>query len=420
MIGRQRYRHSRALYERAHEIIPGATHVVGRPMLGPDNSPLYFQRGQGGRIWDVDGNEYIDLVMAKGPVLLGYANPEVDKAALAQAAGGVLLSLNHPLHLHFMETLLDRFPAANMGLFFKTGSEATTAAVRIARRATGRRSIARCGYHGWHDWCWPGEDYVPEGLEEQVLGYDAMHPATLSALLDANPGRFAAVILAAEALFPPSSQKLTALMNAARQHGALFILDEVKTAFRSPGGSIQAFCNVAPDITTVSKALGNGWPIAAVIGSKAAMAHASGIPLSATYHGELASMAAAIATMHIIDREDVQPLVWKLGQRLIDGINSAAKRNHFPAEAYGAPIPPMPFLRFTDPDPVRNNRLRSLLYAHVISEGILLNPWHMWFVAAAHTRADIEKVVDIVDAAMNSVMQTDGGFEEPARLQASA
>ncbi|MBV8092404.1 MAG: aminotransferase class III-fold pyridoxal phosphate-dependent enzyme [Acetobacteraceae bacterium] len=398
-----RYTVSRALYRRAQDLIPGGIHLSGRPLLDQNSSPLYFERGRGSRIWDADGNEYIDFVMAYGPYLLGYAHPEVDRAAAEQGARGSLLSLNHPLHLSFIETLLRHFPAAEMGIFFKTGSEATTAAVRIARRATGRRAIARCGYHGWHDWCLPAEDFVPEGLTTQIFVYDAMRPETLSALLDERRGQFAAVILAPEMIHPPSRETMVAVIEAAHRHGALFIMDEVKTGLRAPRGSMQAFYGVEPDMTTLSKALGNGWPVAAVIGPRAVMAHAAGMHLSATYHGDTSAMAAALATLEIVERNGVQETVWALGQQLIQGLNEAARRNQIPAEAYGEPIPPMPFLRFTHPDPARNEQLKSLVYAKVIAEGILLHPRHMWFISAAHDAAEIGRAVEVVDAAMCTV-----------------
>jgi glutamate-1-semialdehyde aminotransferase len=205
---------SQDLYSRAQNIIPGATHLSGRPLLGPANSPLYFDGGDGGRIRDVDGHEYVDFVMAYGPYLLGYGHAAVDNAGMAQMRRGGLLSLNHPLHVEFIEALLTRFAGADMGVFFKTGSEATTAAVRIARRATGRRLIARCGYHGWHDWCLPGEDYVPYGLHTQIISYDANRPETLEALLSSQQERFAAVIFSPEMVYPPDRKKILALMEA--------------------------------------------------------------------------------------------------------------------------------------------------------------------------------------------------------------
>ncbi|RYE83705.1 MAG: aminotransferase class III-fold pyridoxal phosphate-dependent enzyme, partial [Myxococcales bacterium] len=174
------YPRSWQLHERARQIIPGAHHLSGRPLVDPATTPMYLERGERGHAWDVDGHEYIDLVMAFGPYLLGYAHPEVDRAAREQGERGRLLSMNHPMHIRFIEELLPRFPGAEMGVFLRTGSDATTAALRIARRATGRRRVARCGYHGWHDWCLPLEDFVPSGLDEQVPEFSAREPATLA------------------------------------------------------------------------------------------------------------------------------------------------------------------------------------------------------------------------------------------------
>ena len=397
-----RYAASRALYRRAETLIPGATHLSGRPLLDPETSPLYFERGRGGRIWDVDGHEYIDLIMAYGPFLLGYAHPEVDAAVMRQADSGILLSLNHPLHHRFLNAVLARFPGAQMGSFFKTGSEATTAAVRIARRATGRKAVARCGYHGWHDWCLPLEDFVPEGLASEVREYQASRPETLEALLAAEPGRFAAVILAPEMIHPPDRAKVIALMEAARRHGALFIMDEVKTGLRAPAGSMQAFYGVTPDMTCLSKALGNGWPIAAVIGRAEVIRTAAGLHLSATYHGETAGMAAALATLEIIDRDGVTERVAMLGERLIVGLNAVAARHGAPARAYGEPIAAMPFLAFEGSDA---EMARQAIFARVIERGVLMHPRHMGFLCAAHTEADIDRVIGLVDEAMGAVIR---------------
>ena len=147
---------------------------------------MYFERAQGCRIRDIDGHEYIDYLMAFGAVLIGYAQPEIERAAFEQAARGRLLSMNHPLHVQFIETLIGRFPGADMGAFFRSGSEATTAALRIARRYTDRRSVARSGYHGWHDWCLPRESFVPAGLDERS-GIRASEPSSLATVLEAGP-----------------------------------------------------------------------------------------------------------------------------------------------------------------------------------------------------------------------------------------
>jgi glutamate-1-semialdehyde 2,1-aminomutase len=191
-VTQRAYPQSQQLDLHANTRFPGGHHLSGRPLIDAERSPLYFERGFGSTIVDVDGHVYVDFLMAYGAILLGYANREVDDAAIDQLRRGSLLSLNHPLHVEFLEALLRRFPGAEMGVFLKTGSEATTAALRIARRATGRRKVARAGYHGWHDGCVPVEAVVPEGLDTQILEFRADTPESLRALLDAHPREVAA------------------------------------------------------------------------------------------------------------------------------------------------------------------------------------------------------------------------------------
>lgn len=401
-----RYRRSEALYSRARQLMPGGTHLSGRPLTTPAGSPMYMERGAGARVWDVDGNAYVDYVMAFGPFLLGYACEEVDAAAIAQIRRGALLSLNHPMHVEFIGQLVAHVPYAEMAVFLKTGSEATTAAVRIARRFTRRRRVARAGYHGWHDWCLPREAFVPAALEDQILEYRADDPATLEACLTAHPGEFAAVILAPEMIIPPSATTFARLVDLAHAHGALFIADEVKTALRIRPGSIQAHLGVFADLTTVSKALGNGWPIAAVTGTRAILACAAGMHLSATFHGDTAAMAAAIATLGILDREPVTDHVWALGSRLIDGLNEAAHAADLPATAFGEPLPPMPFLRFEHPDASINADLTTRFYEDMFARGFLLHPRHMWFISYAHSVDDVDRTVEAAHHAMRFARAT--------------
>jgi glutamate-1-semialdehyde 2,1-aminomutase len=393
------YDGSARMLERARAVIPGGYHLSGRPLLLGEGSPLYMTRGKGARIWDVDGNEYIDYIGAYGPFLLGYANEAVDAAASQQLRRGSLLSLNHPMHVEFAERLVARLPGADMAVLLKTGSEATTAALRIARRSTGRRRVIRCGYHGWHDWCLPLEASVPSGLDEQVLELDVRDPESLGRILNGAPNEFAAVIVAPEMILPTDARVFQELRDQAHEHGAVFILDEVKTALRIKPGSFQQHVGLVPDLTTLSKALGNGWPIAAVVGKREVMEAATGLHLSATFHGDTAAMAAAMATLDIVDREPVAEHVWELGQRLIDGLNQGANRHGISALAFGEPLPPMPFLKFTIPDSALNERAKSTFYRECMRRGVLFHPRHLWFVGYAHTREDIEQTLDIADEA---------------------
>ena len=361
---------------------------------------MYIQRGRGCRITDVDGNEYIDFLMAFGAFLLGYADPEVDAAAREELELGSLLSMNRPQHVVCAEALVERFASADMAVLLKTGSEATTAALRIARRATGRRRIARAGYHGWHDWCLPLDASVPAGLDTQVLEFDVNDPQSLAGLFRVYPGEIAAVILAPEMVSPPTREVFLAIQDAAHRAGAVFVLDEVKTAFRTAPGSVQARLGLKPDLTTVSKGLSNGWPIAAVLGRREVMNSAAGMHLSATYNGDTAAMAAALTTLRIVEERGVVNHVWALGQRLIDGLNAIARDLEVPAVSYGEPFPPMPFLRFNHPDPKTNDALRTAFYDAILARGVLLHPRHMWFISFAHKAADIDTTLEHARSAM--------------------
>jgi glutamate-1-semialdehyde aminotransferase len=368
-------------------------------LLPGEEGPAYMTRGRGARCWDADGHEYIDYIGAYGPFLLGYAHPVIDAAVSAQMERGSLLSLNHPLHVEFAERLVARFASAEMATFFKTGSEATTAALRIARAATGRRAVVRCGYHGWHDWCLPLERFVPEGLTEQVLELDASSPGSLKRLLAEAREPVAAVIVAPEMILPTQAHVFHELMATTHAHGAVFVLDEVKTALRIKPGSFQEHVGIRPDLTTLSKALGNGYPIAAVVGKRAVMQAAAGLHLSATYHGETAGMAAAMAVLDYVEAHPVAEHVWNLGERLIAGLNQSAIRHGIPALAFGEPLPPMPFLQFRASDQNLNERLKSRFYREVLARGVLLHPRHLWFVSYAHSAQDIERTLEVADIA---------------------
>ena len=401
----ERYTSSRKWLARAGRVIPGAHHLSGRVLTTPERSPMYLVRGRGCRITDVDGHEYIDFLMAFGAFLLGYADPEVDAAAREELKQGSLLSMNRPQHVLFAEALVERFDVADMAVLLKTGSEATTAALRIARRATGRRRVARAGYHGWHDWSLPLDPSVPAGLETQVLEFDSNDPHSLETLFAAYPDEIAAVILAPEMVLPPKREVFEAIQDVTHRHGALFVLDEVKTAFRTAPGSVQARFGLKPDLITVSKGLSNGWPVAAVVGRRGVMNSAAGMHLSATYHGDTAAMAAALTTLRIVEERGVADHVWTLGQRLIDGLNAIVRDCDVPAVSYGEPFPPMPFLRFDHPDPETNDALKTAFYDAILARGVLLHPRHMWFISYAHQAADIDTTLEHARSAMKTACE---------------
>ncbi len=392
------------LFGKAQKIIPGGVQASRRPLV-PGRAPVYIDHAKGCRCWDVDGNEYIDFCLSWGPIILGYAYDPVDEAAIEMIRKGIVFTQNHPIQNELAEKLCQLIPCAEMVTFMKTGSEVTSVAVRIARAYTGREKIARCGYHGWHDWCNVGGNGVPKVLEGQTLEFDGNRPETLERLFEENPNEIAGVIIAPEEVVPPDRSKFERIKEITHRHGAILIFDEVKTWPRISLGGFQEWIGVIPDIATLSKAMANGFPIGAVVGRKEVMETVNHIWISATFNGETASMAAALKTIQELERLNALEHIWRMGRMLIDGLNEIIREFGAPAEAFGWPLPPMPFMRFTVEDKETEEKLRTSFFGEVISRGVLLHPTHMWFVSYAHKEEDIERTLEIVREAMKTALQ---------------
>lgn len=401
-----RYPRSVELSQRARHVIPGGHHLSGRELVDVESTPSYFDWAKGSQVRDVDGHTYVDWLMAFGPFLLGYAREEVERAAVESARNGRLVSLNHPMHVEFIEALLARFGWADMGCFFRNGSEATTAALRIARRATGRRRVVRCGYHGWHDWCLPLENFVPDGLQQQVLEFNANDIASLQRVYDHYPNEIAAVVLAPEMVLPLSKDRVHAVAAMARRHGSVFVMDEVKTGFRSPSGSICAMLGVEPELVTLSKAMGNGWPVAVLLGTRDVMEHGNEMHLSGTFHGDVSAMAASLTTIDIIEREGAAAHADRIGNTLLAGLARVSSSNGIEVDTFPEPIAAMPFMRFRHADPAERKRRTDIFYREVLAQGVLLHPRHLWFPSLAHTDLDVEKTLEAADLGMKAVARS--------------
>ncbi|NND84346.1 MAG: aminotransferase class III-fold pyridoxal phosphate-dependent enzyme, partial [Acidimicrobiia bacterium] len=259
---------SDALYARAVGLQPPVTQVLAK---GPTQyvngvAPKYIARGEGARMWDVDGNEFLDYNMGVGPVTLGYRYPAVDDAIRRQLDSGITFSLMHPLEVEVSELIRDTVPSAEMVRFGKSGAEATSAAIRLARAYTGKEKVVCCGYHGWHDWfigTLPPKAGVPQGVRDLVSTFAYNDLASLEAAIDDDT---AAVILEPMTFGWPDEGFLAGVKEIAHRHGAVFIMDEIWTGYRWSLGGAQERFGVLPDLTTVSKGMGNGVPISALAG----------------------------------------------------------------------------------------------------------------------------------------------------------
>ncbi len=317
----RRYDKTAALYARALETIPLASQTFSKSVLTTVEgaAPLFLDRGDGAVVWDVDGNRYIDFVLGLLPVVLGYRDPDVDAAIHAQLDKGISFSLATALEAELAERLVALIPCAEMVRFGKSGSDATSAAIRLARAHTGRDRVAICGYHGWHDW-YIGTTARNLGVPQAVRDLSATFPYNdadgLAGLLSRAPDGFAAVILEPVGLEAPKPGFLESVRALCDRYGVVLVFDEIVTGFRIHLGGAQAHYGVTPDLASFGKAMGNGMPISAVVGRRDIMMRMNDIFFSGTFGGEALSLAASIATIDKLKANDGPARFAALGARI--------------------------------------------------------------------------------------------------------
>ena len=403
---------SEALYARALRVTPWGTQTNAKR---PDESlagvmPFYIERADGCRIQDVDGRWFIDYRSALGPILLGYRHLAVEAAVRAQMEKGVLFSMASPLEVELAEDLTGLIPGLDRVRFVKTGNDANACAVRLARAFTGRDKIAVCGYHGSGDWFACGEGSEAPWFPRDGNGV----PHALDALVTRI--RYGDVE-AAEALFAHDGERIAALVmvpynwdevvahafvhrmrELTERHGALLVFDQVLTGFRLALRGAQEFFGVVPDLTTYAKALANGYPLAAYGGRADVMETLARVVLTTTYAGETLSLAAARATLAVLQAEPVIEHIWAMGRRLAEGFDALAARAGLPFRAFG--LPPAVQFRF-DAAPARDEALRHAFFAECYRRGVFAA--RPFLLNLAHTPADIDETLGVFEAALDAV-----------------
>jgi len=393
------------LFDRARAVVAGQTQLLSRhPTRHAFGvSPIYAERAAGCRFWDVDGNEYIDMTGGTGVIYLGYCHPEVDEAAIEQIRRGIAYPVNSPLEVELAELLIEAIPCAEMVRYAKGGGEANAVAVRLARAYTGRDKVLFCGYHGWHDWYIAGNLTRGQGLSEFLFpgvpvagvpralagtaipfGYNDLQG--LRRALDANRGEVACIIMEPARFRQPEPGFLEEVRSLADEYGVVLIFDEVVTGFRYARGGAQEYFGVRPDIATFGKAVGNGYPISVIAGRRDVMDAVSTSFVSSSYWSEPASMAAAAAIQRIIRRDSVIEHIWRMGERLQEGIRRIGGDLGLPIGIRG--LPPVFQIAF---ELDGANKYATLMTQEMAKRGV-----HMItgvYVMYAHRPADIDDVL---------------------------
>jgi glutamate-1-semialdehyde aminotransferase len=359
-----------------------------------DGPPLRMVRSAGSRVWDETGKEYLDLVMALGAVALGYAHPEVNRAACDAVERGSIGPLPPVEEAALAEDLGRLIPGLEEVRFLKTGAEAVAAAVRLARVHTGRDRALGCGYHGWLDWC-SRSGGVPSATQALYGELPFNDIAQSTAMIRGVGDGLACVVIEPVIDAAPSREWLEAVREATRKSGALLVFDEIKTAFRVGLGGAAGRWGGEPDLVVLGKALANGFPLAAVGGSADVMRGIGQTWISSTMATDFVALAAARATLQIAVAEDLPGALARRGGVLLAGLERLAER--FPRLTTGARgIPEMCYLEWA------TEELSGRVARECARRGLLFKRNAYNFVSLAHTDPDIDTALGVLE----EVMQT--------------
>ncbi len=401
-------RESLKLWEEAERLIPGGSQTNSkRPAtFAFGKYPIFASRAEGCGIWDVDGNAYVDFVNGLGPITLGYGYPAVDAAVRAQLEQGIVSGLLWPVEVAAARGLVEAIPCAESVRFFKGGGEATAAAARIARAATGRHVLLNAGYRGWPDTWSAGRDAaVPPDVARYTLSFTAGDLIQLERLLEENRGQVAAVFTDVPYDASLGAEYLDGAKQLAHDHGALLCFDEIVNGFRLASGGMQEHCGVVPDLACFAKGMANGMPQAAVVGRRDIMAHAATSLISITYGGEALSLAACVAVLDTYTRHDVIGHLWRVGQRLMDGLNAAAAETGVPFRCLG--YPPMSAMRLTLPAE-QVAPAWELFLGESAKRGALFRRGGLNMMTFSHQDSDVDEAVRAAGGAFQAMR--DAGF----------
>jgi glutamate-1-semialdehyde 2,1-aminomutase len=395
------------LYRLAKSLIPGGTQLLSkRPELfAPDQWPGYYREAHGCEVVDIDGRQYIDMAhMGIGSCLLGYADPDVTEAVTARVRNGSMCTLNNPEEVELAQLLLSIHPWAAKVRLGRTGGEAMAIAVRIARAHTNRDVVAFCGYHGWHDWylaanrstqsngdslkehLLPGlsPSGVPSQLAGTALPFKYNDVDSLAKIVEQQGSKLAAVVMETTRNSDPAPGFLAGVRELCDRVGAVLVFDEITIGWRlTPGGAHLRF-GVPPDMAVFAKAMGNGHPMAAIIGRSDVMQSAQGSFISSTYWTEGVGPTAALATVGKFQRVDVPGHIAAIGTRLRDGVQQIAARESVPLKMSGYPC--LTYFAFDHPEALA---LQTLLTVRMLRHGILAGGG--FYPSLAHTPEHVDR-----------------------------
>jgi glutamate-1-semialdehyde aminotransferase len=384
---------SNRLYREALELVPGATLGALRPYnFIPKEYPIFFKSGKAGRVTDVDGNEYVDLMATFGAIVIGHRVEEVDDAAIAQIRdNGFCLTLTQPVQHALARKLRELIPSCEKSFMVKSGSDGTHAAIRIARAHTGRNKILRCGYHGWHDWSVEVKAGVPAAVYGDVMEFTYNDLDQVRDLMKLHGNQIAGIIAwpigtpLGKPVEMPKPGFLEGLRSLADQYGAVLIFDELRTGFRVSLGGAQ-----------------KGYAVGAVVGNAKVMKVAeSKIFVSSTFFHNSFPQVAALKTIEIMERDDILGKLRRMGEEYGRKIAQVVAQSGVNCVFSGAPW--MPQFTFHESSDTANMKLRFKFFTNMIRAKVFVSPFHHGFFIYQHTAEDLDHVVTSVAESLDAI-----------------
>jgi glutamate-1-semialdehyde 2,1-aminomutase len=422
-----------------HELLQSADRYLPGGCLGmmalPSDLRLVMVRGQGSKVYDAAGKEYLDYMLGSGPLLLGHCRPEVVQAVQREAAlGSTYFALNEPA-IRLAEAIVGAVPCGESLRFQTTGSDATFAALRLARAFTGREKLLKFegGWHGGHDVGQlsgapadpppfpepkPDCDGITQSARDEVLVAPFNDLETTAAIIERHHRELAAVIVEPlQRALVPVAGFLQGLRDITRRFGIVFVLDEIVTGFRLAWGGAQERYGVVPDLACYGKVIGGGYPVSAVVGKQEIMQLADPRQkgrgrycfLSGTLTGNPIACAAGLATLNVLRQPGTYERLHSLGRRLADGLRQAGADAGVPLQVLGDG--PVLQAFFTDDRPLRNHRdllradrARAVAFGQeLIRRGVYCTPGGKLYLSLAHTDEDIDRTIEIAAAALRAI-----------------
>ncbi len=409
------YKKSEQLLDRALKSIPLASQTFSKSLTQYPRgvSPFFIEKGKGAKVWDVDGNEYIDFVNSLAAVTLGYCDKNVDEAVQKQMQNGVTFSLPHCLEMEVAEKLIDIIPCAEKVRFAKNGTDATSASIRIARAYTGKEHIAVCGYHGWQDWYIGSTTRdlgVPKAVKELTHKFEYNSIESLEKIFQER--ELACVIMEPMNVEYPQDNFLEKVKALVHKNDALLIFDETITGFRYSLGGAQALFNVIPDLATFGKGMANGYPLSAVVGSNEIMQKVEDIFFSGTFGGETLSLAAANTVIDKYKKDNVPKYLNDLGNYLLKKLNQLIINEGLDDIFRTSGHPAWSFLQVKAQDKYTALEIKTLFLQEMFKNGILILSSHN--LNFSHSEEDIDKLISVYSGVLPLIKQSidDGNLIE--------